>query len=359
MINREYRAEDNPFTLQFSYIPPKMIARASLSEEIITDLCMKVPSFRGHFLTGVRGCGKSVMMAEIATELSKRNEWIVVDIESPKLNIVDSLARGLYRIPKLRRLFIDASIDLSVLGLGIKIQKAELIASNEYDAIDFMLKALKKSEIKLLVTIDEVTYCNQIADFSHALSSYARSGYEIYLLMTGLKENIKAIRNDKSLTFLYRAKEHELEPLNITAIRASYQGEFGVSTEEAEQMAHLTKGYSFAFQLLGYLTWKACCLGEFDGTCHDNLLNNYDQYLAEFSYDKIWSELPTKEREVIRGIATSADCSVKSSREAVGMDSSKFSVYRDRLIEKGLINGREYGKVKLTLPRFGEYALLH
>ena len=60
--------------------------------------------------------------------------------------------------------------------------------------------------------------------------------------MTGLKANIKAIKNDKSLTFLYRAKEHILEPLNITAIIADYQKVFNMDRENAENMAWLTKG---------------------------------------------------------------------------------------------------------------------
>ena len=152
--------------------------------------------------------------------MKEKDDWITVDIENPEGNILDSLARALYRIPEIKALFIKAKLDLSVLGLGVSIEKADIIASNENDAIDFMLKILKKENKKVLVTIDEVTYCKEIASFSHSLSSYARAGYEIYVLMTGLKENIKAIKNDKSLTFLYRAKEHVLDPLNITAIVA-------------------------------------------------------------------------------------------------------------------------------------------
>lgn len=34
------------------------------------------------------------------------------------------------------------------------------------------------------------------------------------------------------------------------------------------------------------------------------------------------------------------------------MDSSKFSVYRERLIDRGLIDGSEYGHIYFTLPRF-------
>lgn len=37
------------------------------------------------------------------------------------------------------------------------------------------------------------------------------------------------------------------------------------------------------------------------------------------------------------------------------MNSSKFSVYRDRLIKKGLIRSSSKGYVELTLPGFGRF----
>lgn len=359
-MNDNYFIEkDNPYTLQFSFIPPQYITRQSLTNDIISDLTKKVPTFRGHFLTGIRGCGKTVMMADILNKIGKNDDWITVDIENPESDILDSLARGLYRIPTLKNLFINAHLDVSVLGLGISIEKAELMASNANDAMDFMLKILKKANKKLLVTIDEVTYCKEIASFSHSLSSYARSGYEIYVLMTGLKENIKSIKNDKSLTFLYRAKEHILEPLNTTAIISDYQDVFHIDRDKAEKMAWLTKGYSFGFQVLGYLYWEACCKSEYDNIRDEELLANYDQYLAEFAYDKIWSELAPMEKKILKVMAKNNITEVKEIRALLDMNSSKFSVYRERLIDKGLLNGSEYGNVKLTLPRFSEFILVN
>lgn len=44
-------------------------------------------------------------------------------------------------------------------------------------------------------------------------------------------------------------------------------------------MAGLTKGYPFAFQVLGYLTWN-------NGGDYNGILGEYEQYLSEFVYDK-------------------------------------------------------------------------
>ena len=80
-------------------------------------------------------------------------------------------------------------------------------------------------------------------------------------------------------------------------------------------------------------------------------MNDYDQYLQEFVYEKLWSELSFVEKNIIKNfpeyeIATK-DLIAKSK-----IDNSYFSIYRERLIKKGLIFSPSYGKVKLSLPRF-------
>ncbi len=74
--------------------------------------------------------------------------------------------------------------------------------------------------------------------------------------MAGLFDNISNLQNEKSLTFLYRAPKIFLEPLSIPAITTSYRSVFNISPSEAVEMAKLTKGYPFAFQILGYLNGK-------------------------------------------------------------------------------------------------------
>ncbi len=354
---KTFTKDKNPFTLRFSFIPPKYITRGVLTNEIVDDLRKEVPAFNGHFLTGVRGSGKSVLMAEIGKIMAESKDWYVVDVADPTGSIIEAVAKGLCRNPELKALLLEAKLDLSVLGITIKAEKASFTATDEFDAVDMILKTLKRKKKRVLVLIDEVTHNDNIGSFSHALSSYARAGYDIFVLMTGLKENIRAIKNDKSLTFLYRAKEHVLEPLNISAIVDTYAKTFELDGETSEELARLTKGYSFAFQVLGFLFWEEKCNAA--NVSVDSILPKMDQYLAEFVYDKIWSELAPLEKDVVAAIAASEDGKTASVRAIVKMDSSKFGVYRERLICKGVVGGQEHGRVELVLPRFGEYAKLH
>ena len=48
-----------------------------------------------------------------------------------------------------------------------------------------------------------------------------------------------------------------------------------IESEQAAKMAELTKGYPFAFQVLGYLTWNHA--GDYEA-----VIDEYEQYLSEF-----------------------------------------------------------------------------
>ena len=117
----------------------------------------------------------------------------------------------------------------------------------------------------------------------------------------------------------------------------------------AEKMTVLTKGYPFAFQVLGYLYWEN---REKD---IDDILPEYDQYLEEYVYGKIWSELSQLDKKILTEISLSGESRVIRLRERLEMKSELFSVYRERLKRKGVIDTREYGKIRLALPRFAEF----
>ena len=44
MADNIFRQDENPYTLQFSFIPPQYITRQNLTTDIINDLTKKVPA---------------------------------------------------------------------------------------------------------------------------------------------------------------------------------------------------------------------------------------------------------------------------------------------------------------------------
>lgn len=263
--------------------------------------------------------------------------------------MLQSLAAKIYSMPQMHERFIKAKLDFSAFGLGVSIENAAPVTDIE-GVIAHMLKQIRKAGKRLLITVDEAVNSENIKIFASAFQIFLREDYPIYLLMTGLYENIYELQNDKALTFLYRAPKLVLEPLNYTAIRKNYMDIFGIDMEAAGQMAALTKGYPFAFQVLGYLYWE-----NRETKSVNDILPEYDQYLEEYVYAKIWSELSELDRKILNEMAVSGESKVKNIREKLDMKSELFSVYRDRLKRKGVIDTGQYGYIKMALPRFDEF----
>lgn len=338
------KSASNPFTLSFGKKPVEYISRIKQSAEIIEQFQAEIPANQVFMITGVRGSGKTVMMSQIASELSQDEKWITVELTTT-MDMLKSLAAKLYN-SQMRFHFERAKIDLSFFGIGISVEGAAKITDME-TAIEQMLAVIQKQGRRLLITVDEAVNNEYVRVFASVFQIFVRRDFPVFLLMTGLYDNIYNLQNENNLTFLYRAPKLFLEPLNAGAIIASYQKTFDTSYEKARQMAQFTGGYPFAFQVLGYLCWEN---GGADALMR--ILPVFDQYLDEYVYSKIWSELSGIDRNIVKLMAETGETSVTNIREQLNMKPQEFSVYRRRLLNKGVILAPFRGEIKLALPRF-------
>ena len=246
-------------------------------------------------------------------------------------------------------MFRGSKINLSAFGFGLEVSGIAPITDIE-TALSKMLQSLQNHGKRVLVTVDEAANSQHMRVFVSAFQILIRQDLPIFLLMTGLYDNIRSLQDEKTLTFLYRAPKIELRPLNIGIIADNYKRNFSLEDEQALEMAKLTMGYSFAFQVLGYFTWK-------HGYGAPAVMSDFKQYLDEYVYEKIWSELSETEKRVLHAAALVPDGRVKTIREILGYETNQFNPYRMRLIRKGLLNGDTYGIVRFTLPLFDRYVL--
>lgn len=338
----------NPFTLTFGKRPMELVERPVQTNEIIEAFTAGPINQQMFIITGVRGSGKTVMMTEISHRLRKKEDWVVIEL-NPATDLLQGTLSKLNSNQVCAGMIKSAKIDLSFFGFGVSIEGAVQITDTE-TAIIAILEKMKKSEKRLLITIDEVTNSEYMHVFASAFQIFVRQDLPVFLLATGLYENIDELQNEKSLTFLYRAPKIQLKPLNKQAIVNKYKSIFEIEVDQATQMADLTKGYPFAFQVLGYLTWNHH--GDYNA-----VRGEYEQYLSEFVYDQIWSELSQKDRMVARGIADVEGGKIKDIREHLHMETNEFNPYRKRLIKKGILSGETRGYVYFTLPLFEEYVM--
>ena len=198
----------------------------------------------------------------------------------------------------------------------------------------------------MVITIDEVMHDDNMRHFASQFQIFVRKDYPVFLLMTGLYENIYAIQNDPALTFLLRTPKISLEPLSLHQITKQYAYIFQIDEDSAKNLARITKGYAFAFQALGRLYYEhndEMELGE--------ILLKLDDMLDDFVYKKIWSSLSRQDKDVVLAIKKD-ETKVSEICKKTGMTSAVFSKYRERLIKRGIIMSTGHGYVSLTLPRF-------
>ncbi|MBR5636950.1 MAG: AAA family ATPase [Pseudobutyrivibrio sp.] len=338
----------NPYSLVFGKEPQQNISRAAQMSEIIESFDGDNPSQQIYMITGVRGSGKTVFMTEIAKTLSEDEQWIIVELNSSQDLLMD-LAASLASENHLAQIFQKASINLSFFGIGLEV-KGSVPITNVQVAITKMLESLKKHGKKILICIDEVTATDSMKAFASAYQIFVRQDLPVYLVMTGLYENINNLQNEKNLTFLYRAPKIELKPLNITTISNNYKATFSLEGHEALDMAKLTKGYSFAFQVLGYFTWK-------HSGKYKEAIAEFQQYLEDYVYEKIWSELSAGDKKLVYGIAQSGSGKASEIKSILSIENNEYTPYRDRLIKRGLVDGSEHGRLRLILPLFENYVL--
>lgn len=340
---------NNPYTLTFGKEPNEYIERVHDKETVLHDFLSEKPSQQVYVITGVRGSGKTVFLTEISKKIRVGKEWVIVDLNPNHEDLIRQAAALLVSNHQFAELFSRAKLNFSLFGFGLSVDNAVPIADIQV-ALHKMIENLAKHHKKVLFLIDEVTSSPSMKQFASAFQQMLRENLPVYLLMTGLYQNISDLQNQENLTFLYRAPKIMLSPLNIGAMTDNYAENLALSEEEAREMAKLTKGYSFAFQVLGYLLWEA-------GGSYENLIARYRQYLEESSYEKIWAELSEKDKQLAEAIAHTKTHSREEIRSYLGMKDNELNPYRKRLIRKGIVTGERRGYLDFTLPFFDLFIL--
>lgn len=340
--------DKNPFTLMYGMPTSSVVSRENDITTIVDSFINQDNMFT-YLITGIRGSGKTVLLKTVEKRLVNEFNWAVLNI-NPQGQILESIANKLYDLAVVNKLLgkITVSVNLGIVSItretGEKINDPEIV-------IEHFLKFFKKINKPVLISIDEVNDNQEFRRFINYYQILLGKDYQLYLLMTALQENVNYLINDKAMTFLSRAPKIELEPLPLANITLNYADIFNINNDEATKMAKLTKGYAFAYQVLGYLLYKAN-----KNKIDSKIEKEYEQYLWKNGYNKFWKDLTNIERKFLIAMASTNG----SKEEIINNDFSNnnYSQYRRRLLEKGLIYSPVYGYLDFVLPKFKEYALV-
>ena len=338
----------NPFGLSLGILPENFIRREEIIATVMDGFVDEENDAKMYILTGVRGSGKTVMLNYLKKQFEAMDDWLVLTI-NPEMDILESIASKLYEKGSLKRYFLKTSFNFSFHGIGFSIEGNTPLKNIE-TLLEKMMEIIKNKKKKVLIAIDEISNSDNIKVFSHTFKNMVNNGLPIYLLATGLYENVYHMSNEKTLTFIYRAKKIHVDSLNLTSIAQSYKETLQLDDVFAKKCAALTEGYASAYQILGSILFKTKAK-----KIDDDLLSQFDSYLEEINYEKLWEDLSLMDKEFLYGFIAQ-----KNNKAAVVIQNSKiaktsYSRYRDRLMKKGIIRSDSYGYLSLTLPRLYEY----
>ena len=224
----------------FGKVPAQAVERPVQSTEIFETFTAGKPNQQVYMITGVRGSGKTVLLTEMSQRFGNEKDWIAVDL-IPERDLLVSLTAELSARIGSRQLLKDAKFSLTTPIGGVEIDRMPPV-TDVVVILDELLKDLTKKDKRVLVTVDETLSNKYVREFVSQFQVFLRKDYNIFLLMTGLYENIYELQNEKTLTFLYRAPKIEMPPLNLSAVAKKYQEVFKLDDKQAREMARMTNG---------------------------------------------------------------------------------------------------------------------
>lgn len=335
----------NPFNVTFGKEPNEIISRKSDLEEIYNSFSLGLSNKEAFIISGIRGSGKTVAMTTIGEYYKGQPSWIVIDL-NPEYDLLEQLASKIIDEGRMRRLFLKAEFNFSFKGFGFSLSGEKPI-ENVSSLLGKELEHLKAKGVNLLITIDEISPNQHIKIFAHEFQSFLRANYSVYLIMTGLYQNVSSFVKERSVTFLCRAPKIYLRELNLMAIANSYVKVFGISRAEGAELAKFTKGYAYAYQLLGDILFTSA-----DHSLSEENIRKFDEAIYERAYSVIYSELTKKEKEIL--IASLENPMNKGVMEKTGTSKAQLSSYKNVLVKKGVLVKNGEGIV-FALPRFDAF----
>ncbi|MGM9891734.1 ATP-binding protein [Limosilactobacillus sp.] len=356
---------ENPFNPSFGTVPSILLDRNELSTRIVKELNRHNSPFQTSLIYGQRGAGKTTLMTDVANELTKSSNWQVVNLVLDD-DLLDSLLTQLREKMVSLKVFKDLDFKVEFKGIQVSTSLGGHNQGGEFQTIFHqLLQKFTEKRIHILITIDEVVATPLLRKLVSCYQIMLRDNLNVSLLVAGLPENVSEIQNDDVLTFLLRANRITLTPLGIESIKNSYahifrEAGYQIDTATLLYMTKQTKGFAYAFQLLGYWVWQIAeeqSRRRITKETVDNILDRYTSDLFRNVYYKVYHGMSMRECEFVQAMVKTGKAKVKAQTisQLMGKAPNYISVYRRKLIDDQIIMPAGYGFVQFMLPYFDQF----
>ena len=350
----------DPFT-RTPGIAGKAYIDNGIADEIIENFRSEESAKYVYKITGLRGSGKSVEYSKVIRTLKEDKKWLVYPLSASGEAVSTLISKlSMEKFIDSKEITTSVSSTTSVGGNAvvvsgnesINIQKTFADKEQFYSSeatLTKMISTANEKDYRVLIGIDDISKTPEIVKLLSIIGSMLLEGLSVYLLVTGLSANIENFSSESNLTFFMRADSREIKTLNRFDITYMYEKLLGLDSKEAKRMESISKGYAYAYQVLGTLYFN-----KKDGETIEDIMPEFERIMFKDTYDLIWKSLTKGEKEVVRCIFKSQDGRAEDIK-ALMKNPASYSVYRDRLMNKHLVNGDTRGYLSIGLPMFDKF----
>ena len=332
-----------------------------VADEIINNFCSEDSSKYVYKITGLRGSGKSVEYSKVIQTLKKEKDWLVYPLSSSGEVLSTLIAKlNMEKIIDTKVVKTSVSSNTSLTGNAyifsgnetVSVQKStednDRIYSEEA-TLTKMISVANENNCKVLIGIDDISKNKETIKLLSIFGSMILEGLKIYLVVTGLSENIEDFSSEANLSFFKRADSKEIKSLNKYDIAYMYEKLLGVNSVEAKKLEGISNGYAYAYQVLGSLYFTKA-----ENETLADILPEFERIIFRDSYELIWKSLTIAEKEVVKCIYKTKDGKAEDIK-ALMKKPVNYPVYRNRLINKHIVDGDVRGYLSIRLPRFDKF----
>jgi len=345
----------NIFSLNSSIMPPVFVGRPKIIKQL-----NEAASGVGHssvFIEGPRGVGKSVILNEFSDQLPK-NKFIVIRTT----NNADMLKHINNQLAELTSPTIKAiTSEFGLTGVAKLSTTYTTTAQSCMTSMLDMLNTLAKKQTVVII-IDEVQSSYSNMEIMAGVYNLAiTSGLNLVLIMSGVREDIVDMLRVKGMTFLRRSTQIPVNALGFDGMMNAYLSAFNekleinLSEEQARQMTKATRGYAYAFQLLGFEVGKRVRQTVSEQVI-DTSIQSMKRLLFSEVYEHLMNHLPDALYAYLIELPLNENIfDTKIADRVLGLSPSAAGNRRKRLLDYGILTRLHNGEYTFTLPFWSEF----
>lgn len=365
--------ETNPFKPTFGVSPPLLVGRDDLLEEFESAL-NDGPGSQGRatIYTGTRGTGKTVMLNKVQ-EVARENGWLVIS-ETATPGFIARLAT--IHLPVILSSLSDekkirltgVTLPFGAGGVTWNTVNTHMVPPDFRSQLQLVTDVLAEYDTGVLITLDELHYrqIDELREFGATLQHAFRESRDVAFAGAGLPSAVSSVLNDSVLTFLQRADQYVLGPVDLVDVERAIREPIErngreIDREACVEAAKATGGYPFLIQLVGRYVWrehpkeKAITLSDVqEGVAKTR------RKMGTLVYGPTLADLSNVDRSFLVAMAEDNGSSTLADIcRRLDVNASYGSQYRQRLIEFGIIESVRYGEVNFVQPLLRGYLREH